>query len=1000
MEESPKRFAYFDRSLLFGLALVVLAFLLSAWATYRNVYLLYADAEWVAHTHEVVNSLQKILSLAKDAETGERGFLLAGQEAYLEPYNLAIGKLQPEIDRLKSLTSDNARQQARIEDLELRIAAERKLLADHIALRKGMAIAPAQQLAILDEAKSEMDALREQIEEMSDAEAALMKSRTESYANTYQKALFTGIVTSLLGLAAVVAFVFLLNQSLRNRAIAAAELHRERERFEVTLRSIGDGVLTTDMQGRVTFLNQIASNLTGWTNEDAFLQPIETVFKIISEESRQKVENPAFRAFMHGTIVGLANHTILIAKDETERAIADSAAPIRAIDGAIFGAVLVFRDVSEERMVEKALHASEARKSAILNTAIDAIITCDAAARIVELNPAAERIFGFARAEALGKDLGLLIVPEGLRDSHRQGMARYLATGEASILNKHLELPALRADGTEFPVELTVTRIPGEGPVLFTAYIRDITARKQSEAALRQLTAESERERRLYETILASTPDLVYVFDLEHRFTFVNDALLKMWDKTWEESIGKTCLELGYPDWHALKHDQEIDLVAESKQPIRSEVPFTGSNGTRIYDYIFVPVLTEDGTVEAVAGTTRDVTERKKMEEHLRSVAAELSEANRRKNEFLATLAHELRNPLAPIRTGLEVIKRADGDVKLIAETRGMMERQIAQMVRLIDDLLDVARITQGKLELRKRRVDLTDILESAVEATRPLIEQAGHTLHVSGPSQPIRLIADPNRLAQVIANLLSNAVKYTPPGGSIWLSAEQIGDEAIIRVRDSGIGIPADMVDRIFEMFLQIDRPFEKGYTGLGIGLTLVKRMVEMHSGSIEVTSAGLDQGSEFTVRLPLLYEVRELGDDEVEERVESKAVTSRALKILVVDDNEDAANMLQRVLKSMGHTANVAYDGEEAIGAAEKMLPDLVLMDLGMPKLNGYETAQQIRSQDWGKSMVLVALTGWGQQEDKQRTQAAGFDMHLVKPIEPSLLQSLIDKLQEPGK
>jgi PAS domain S-box-containing protein len=1000
MEESLKKLRRFDPRLFLGLALLVFAFLLSAWATYRNLTLLYADARWVEHSHEVIHSLQSILSLAKDAETGERGYLLAGQEAYLEPYQIAISKLEPEIDMLKVLISDNPPQQARMRALEASLESERNLLASHIALRRGMAIAPAQQLALLDEARIQMDALRNLVTKMSDAETALLKNRTKSYAKTYRKALTTGVITSTIGLISIVAFVYLLNQSLRIRSAASDALYRERERFAVTLGSIGDGVLTTDLHGRVTFVNPIASELTGWSNDEAALLPIETVFDIIHEETRNKVENPAFRAFTYGTIVGLANHTSLISKDGTERAIADSAAPIRASDGSIFGAVLVFRDVSEERVAEKALQQSEALKAAILNTAIDAIITCDAAARIVEMNPAAERIFGYARVEVLGKDLGDLIVPESLRERHRQGLARYLATGEGVILNKHLELPALRADGTEFPVELTVTRISSPGPVLFTAYIRDITEKKSAAEALLRLTDEAERERRLYETIFASIPDLVYVFDLQHRFTYANDALLKMLGKTWEESIGKTCLELGYPNWHAQKHDREIDQVIQTKRPVRSEVPFTGANGTRIYDYIFVPVIANDGAVEAVAGTTRDITNRKHMEEHLRTVAAELSEANRRKNEFLATLAHELRNPLAPIRTGLEVIKQAQGDIELIADTRGMMERQVQQMVRLIDDLLDVARITQGKLELRKRRALLSEIVTSAVEATRPALEEAGHRLTVSIPPQPVHLIADPNRLAQVIANLLNNASKYTPDGGSIWLTAEQTDREIIVRVKDTGFGIPADMVERIFEMFAQIDRPVEKGYTGLGIGLTLVKRMVEMHGGSIEVSSAGTNRGSEFTVRLPWSSEMENVSGADDEANAVAEAPSMRSLKILVVDDNEAAAEMLQKVLSIMGHEVRMAFDGEAAVSAAETLRPDLVLMDLGMPRLNGYEAAQQIRAKSWGKEMVLVALTGWGQEEDKQRTQLAGFDLHLVKPIEPTVLQSVIEKFREPAE
>ncbi|WP_197442327.1 PAS domain-containing protein [Lignipirellula cremea] len=386
-------------------------------------------------------------------------------------------------------------------------------------------------------------------------------------------------------------------------------------------------------------------------------------------------------------------------------------------------------------------------------------------------------------------------------------------------------------------------------------------------------------------------------------------------------------------------------------------------------------------------GAVMDVTEQRKMREALRELAARLSEADRRKDEFLATLAHELRNPLAPIRTGLEALKLIDDDPEMREEIRQTMERQAEQMVHLIDDLLDVSRITRGKLQLRLSRVELAHIVRSAVEATRPLIDEAGHTLTVTLPDQPVYLQADPTRLTQVLANLLNNAAKYTEEPGRISLSAEAADDQVLIRVKDTGLGIPPDMKERIFEMFGQIDRSLERGYTGLGIGLTLVKNLAEMHQGAIAVQSEGAGQGSEFTLTLPRFT-------SEVETKTPLPEVTtaSASLRILIVDDNEAAATMLEMVVKILGNEVRTACDGVRALEVAAEFLPDVVLMDIGMPRMNGYEAAQAMRQQPWGKHILLVALTGWGQDEDRQHTRQAGFDHHLVKPAEPAALKQLL--------
>jgi PAS domain S-box-containing protein len=367
----------------------------------------------------------------------------------------------------------------------------------------------------------------------------------------------------------------------------------------------------------------------------------------------------------------------------------------------------------------------------------------------------------------------------------------------------------------------------------------------------------------------------------------------------------------------------------------------------------------------------------------------ELRDADRRKDEFLATLAHELRNPLAPIRNGLQVIRLAGGGGGMVDEARSMMERQLSQMVRLVDDLLDVSRITRNKLDLKKQRVELAAVVQSAIETSRPLIEQARHEFTVTLPPAPIYLDADLTRLAQVFSNLLNNAARYTEAGGHIRLEVERQGSDVLVSVQDDGIGIAAEMLPSIFEMFAQATPALERSQSGLGIGLSLVKGVVELHGGRVEARSDGPGQGAEFTVRLPVLIEtlVQEAPQGEEDE---PPGVAQR--RILIVDDLKDSADSLAMLLRMKGHEVHTAYDGEEAVIAAERFRPEVVLLDLGMPKLNGYDACRRIREKSRGKDIFLIALTGWGQDDDRRRTKEAGFNGHMVKPVNPSDLMKVL--------
>jgi PAS domain S-box-containing protein len=522
---------------------------------------------------------------------------------------------------------------------------------------------------------------------------------------------------------------------------------------------------------------------------------------------------------------------------------------------------------------------------------------------------------------------------------------------------------------------------PGGGAA---AVAQDITARKQAEEERRRSASELARQFRLFDTALAALQDFVYVLDAQGRFVYANKALLEFWGASDQGAIGRSMRELGYPADVEAELLRDVTTVMETNLPATSETRYTSPSGvSAIFENFLAPVPGAGADPPLVAGSSRDVTQRRRTE-------AELREADRRKDQFLATLAHELRNPLAPVRNAVQILKAKGSEDPQARWSRDVIDRQVQHMARLLDDLLDVSRISRDNLRLRRERCELGAIIDSALETSQPLIEAGGQKLEVLLRREPLHLDADPVRLAQVFANLLNNAAKYTPPGGHVTLRAERAGRDVVVSVTDDGIGIGAEMMPRLFEMFSQGVHGPEQTAGGLGIGLSLVKGLVELHGGTVEASSDGPGAGSEFVVRLPLA-EAEAAEGPAIEGR--DDAVPRR--RVLVVDDLADSADSLAMLLRVMGHEAHTAYDGATALRTAAKLLPDVVLLDLGMPNLNGYDTCRALRDQPWGRAIRVVALTGWGQDEDRRRTAEAGFDHHLVKPVEPSALMSVLASL-----
>ena len=640
-------------------------------------------------------------------------------------------------------------------------------------------------------------------------------------------------------------------------------------------------------------------------------------------------------------------------------------------------------DAVERARVERDLETARRRLATALNAGEIGVFDWDMLSDQVHGDANLERMFGIKLDEqgsAPRSAFEPFIHPDD-REMRADRVKRAIDTGEPY----EAEYRIVDGDATRWVISRGRMERDASGkPIRFLGVLLDVTARRKAEQDRKDITDDLDRLFRIHETILSTTDDFAFIFDRNGRFLYANRRLLTVWAKTLDQIVGKPCLELGYEQWHHDMHMREIAQVLATTQPIRGEVPFTGASGiSGIYDYIFSPVLGPDGEVEVIVGTTRDVTERKRAEESLR-------EMDRQKNAFLAQLAHELRNPLAPIRNAARIFKMkqsAEPDVLWASE---VIDRQVDHLARLIDDLLDVSRISRNKLELRRQRIELQEVVRGAVEISQPTIDQNGHKLVLDVPAEPVYLLADMARLTQALMNLIINAAKYADVGGRIELSARREGDEAVMRVKDNGIGIDAAAIPRLFEMFFQAEASMDRSQGGLGIGLSLVRSVAELHGGAVEGRSAGLGKGSEFILHVPALAaSAKSASSNPVSA---GGAAPSSARRVLVVDDNQDGAESLAMFLQIGGHEVHTAYDGEEAVAAAETFRPEVVLLDIGMPKLNGYEACRRIRNSAWGRDMVLIAQTGWGQEEDKRRTKEAGFDDHLVKPVDPIALMKMV--------
>ena len=634
-------------------------------------------------------------------------------------------------------------------------------------------------------------------------------------------------------------------------------------------------------------------------------------------------------------------------------------------------------ELEESRIRRSALADSEERFRHLVDGVEDyAIFLLDPVGNVSTWNRGAERIKGYRPEEILGKHFSVFYTPEAISRAWPQ-FELSVASESGRFTDEGWRL---RRDGTRFWASVVITAIRGKFGELrgFLKITRDLTERRQAEEALRR---SEERFRILVDGVRDYA---VFLLDASGNVASWNRGAEILKGYSASEIIGShfsvfytpESILQGKPDWE-LKTASQYGRIEDEGWRVRKD-------GTRFWANVVITSLRgEDGKLMGFAKVTRDMTERRNLEA--------LLEVDRQKDQFLAILAHELRNPLAPIRSALQIMLEPGATDETFTRARDIAERQLTNMTRLLDDLLDVSRIREGRIDLRREIVAVSTIVQAAVETSQPLIAERGQELTVEVPPEEVWIDADPVRLSQALTNLLNNAAKYTGRGGRIWVTASRSDGYALIRVRDSGIGIDPIMLPHVFDLFVQAQPHTGTSGAGMGIGLTLAKRLVELHEGRIEAISAGAGLGSEFSIRLPAVGAASVAsGTASAGEGGDSREGTP--LRVLVVDDNRDAADGLALLLDLHGHETRVAYEAEGALQAAKAFRPDVAILDIGMPVMDGYELARRLKKTPQAEKTVLVAMTGWGQEEDVRKGKEAGFDHHLVKPSEPAVLEKLL--------
>jgi PAS domain S-box-containing protein len=872
-----------QRNLATGYIVAIAVLILDLLTTFWNLNSISRTWDALALSHDVVVRLDDVLSNLRDAETGQRGYLLTGDERYLEPYTKSHAVVTTSIDRLRSLVANNGVQREHLKTVAEATSAKLSELEQTIKLRRESGLDAALSVVKTDRGRASMDQVRSELAAMGAEENATRVRLRDGLQASLKGTTLTFTLTSVLALVLLFGIHILSERS-------RGQLKRHAAWLSTTLRSVGDAVIATDAEGRVTLLNPVAERLTGWTREEASEKPLEHIFRITNSITGEAAENPVARVLREGVVVGLANHTVLTARDGTSRPIDDTAAPIKDDGGRVQGVVLVFHDVSERYAAQKSIREGrEARQTAevalrqaedtklvlaaIVESSDDAIIGESLDGVITSWNQAAERILGHRAAEIVGKPISELMPPE-----HSEDMALILGRIRRGERVGHFETQRIMKDGRVIDVSLSVSPIrDADGKIIGAAKVaRDITDRKRAEAEREQLLAAAEAAR------------------------------------------------------------------------------------------------------------------------------AEAEAANRIKDDFLATLSHELRTPLNAIVGWAKILRGDKLDAEELAEGLSAIDRNSQAQTQIIEDLLDISRIISGNLRLDVQRFHLNDIIEAALASVLPAANAKEIRIHKVLDSLAGPVTGDAARLQQVVWNLLANAVKFTPKGGSVQILLERANSHVEISVIDTGIGISPEFLPHVFDRFRQADASTTRRHAGLGLGLAIVKQLVEMHGGSIRAKSPGEGQGATFTLMLPITVVHPERTEPQ-KARPRQSNVTEDAcpdgalagLRVLIVDDEPDAGELLRRVLADCQAQVAVASSAAAALAVIGPFRPDVIVCDIGMPDQDGYDLIHQVRANPATKDIPAAALTAFARPEDRKRSLLAGFQTHVAKPVDPAELKAVVASL-----
>jgi len=766
------------------------------------------------------------------------------------------------------------------------------------------------------------------------------------------------------------------------------QAYREAEEYlRLMVESVKDFALfTVDPHGRVVSWNPGAEHLFGYTG----LEILGQSFALLFTQEDQDGGIPK-REIATAAAKGRSSDERWHQRKDGSRFFATGVlTPIFDEENRLRGFTKIARDITERKKAEEAVREAAVRRKAIVDTAVDGIITMDEQGTVESMNSAAERILGFTHEEVVGQNIAMLIT-EPERSEHDQSVESSVFSGLKKRVGSITEVQGRQKDGSLFPMELALSETRLDLHRIFTVIVRDISEYKKAVEERTRLLKELEAERALLNSLLDNAPVGLGFFDRELRFLRINPALAEINGLPIEAHLGRTLPEV-LPRTPKDVLDAFHHVFQSGQSIVNKEVRVETHKlpgQPRYWLCSYYPVKKADGTVLGAGAVVTDIDDLKRLEQALK-------DADLRKDQFLAMLAHELRNPLAPISNATQIMRLEGPNGRNFQWSIDVIEDQIKHMTRMVDDLLDVSRITRGKVVVQKELIELAEVVQLAVEASRPLIQDYHHELTVTLPPESVILDVDPPRMAQVLSNLLNNAAKYTDEGGQIALTAQQIDNQVIIRVRDNGIGISPKLLPEVFDLFTQVDQTLSRSRGGLGIGLTLVQSLVELHDGRVTAHSDGLGLGSEFEVRLPLPLRDGAVPHDSnaaVNERVVGPLPRRR---VLIVDDNRDNASSLGLLLEALGQEVYTAHDGPTALELLRKHHPEVVLLDIGLPGMDGYEVARQCRRDSGLDQLILVAMTGYGKEEDRRRSQEAGFNAHFVKPVSLDDLQLL---LRQPG-